>query len=185
MDEELVKLFKEYLLLNLKDYIPGVDFPINIFILSVAVGLCLATILITVHRRYTATLIKKLLRYEATSLEGAKSLAELKIKPGIILRAALSRKNGQLADMVKRVGATGYSYDEFVQLQKTKGFREEKINFAEAKFYIDPEKLPRARKINEAGAPSYFQTVLACIFILAIFVCVSLFMPEIMNFIAG
>lgn len=185
MNDELAKLFKEYILLNLKDYFAGVDFPINIFILSIALGLCIASVVITVHRRYTADLIKKLMRHEAFSQEKAVTLSDLRINPGFILKSALSRKTGQLADMIKRVGDTGYSYEEYVKLQKTKGFREEKINFEEAKFYIDPEKLPRARKINDAGAPSYFQTVLVCIFILAVFVCVSLFMPEILNFVAG
>lgn len=185
MDDELIKLFKDYIFLNLKDYIPGVDFPINIFILSIAVGLCIATVLITVHRRYTANLIQKLLRREAFSPESAVTLGDLRIKPGFILKSALRRRSGQLADMIKRVGATDYTYEEYAALQKNKGFREEKINFDEAKFYVVPEKLPRARKINEAGAPSYFQMTLACIFILSIFICVSLFMPEIMNFIAG
>ena len=185
MNEEWAKLFEDYILLNLKDYITGVDFPINIFILSIAVGLCLASVAITVHRRYTANLVKKLMRHEAFSPETALTLADLDIKPGFILKSALQRRGGQLADMIKRVGQRGYTYEEYVALQKKKKFREEKVNFNEAKFYIDPEKLPRARKINEAGAPSYFQAALACIFILSVFICVSLFMPEILNFIAG
>ncbi len=172
----------DYLLLNFKDYIdPGIDFPINIFLLSIAVGLCIASVLITFHRRYTAALIKQLMRHEALDEASAKTLKEIRIEPTFFIRAALNRKSGQLADLIKCVGATSYSYEEYVKLQKTKGFKEEKINFDEAKFYINAENLPRARRINEQGIPSYFQTILGCLLILIIFISVTLFMPEILE----
>ena len=87
----------DYLLLNLKDYIdPSIDFPINIFLLSIAVGLCVASVLITFHKRYTALLVKQLMSHEALSEETAKTLSEMRIEPNIFIRSALKRKSGQL-----------------------------------------------------------------------------------------
>lgn len=172
----------DYLLINFKDYIdPGIDFPINIFLLSIAVGLCIASVLITIHRRYTATLIKQLMRHNAIDEASAKSLKELRIEPTFFIRAALNRKSGQLANLIKCAGAKTYTYEEYSKLQKTKGFRDEKINFDEAKFYINAEQMPRARRINDMGLPSYFQTILGCLLILIIFISVTLFMPEILT----
>lgn len=180
----LKEAFEDYLFLNLKDYLdPGLDFPINIFLLSIAIGLCIATVLITIHKRYTTRLIKQLLRHNATTEESAKALSDLRIKPTFFLKGALSR-SGQLTDMVKRVGEYKYTYQEYVALQKKKGFRDKKIDFATAKFYISSEKLDRAKRINESPYPSYINAALTCLLILSIFVIVSLFMPEFLSWIA-
>ena len=176
---------KDYLLLNFKDYIdPGIDFPINIFLLSIAAGLCIASVLITFHRRYIAVLIKQLMRHEAFNEENAKTLSQLRIKPNIVFRSALKRKNGQLASLISRVGEKSYTYEEYAALQKKKGFKEEKIDFSNASFYINSDAMDRAKKISEDGMPSYFKTILGCIFILVIFICVTLFMPEILSWVS-
>ena len=181
----MLEILKDFISINLKDYIdPGIDFPINVFLLSIALGLCIATFLITFQKRYTVRLIKQLLRHDATNEENAKSLSQLRIKPGFFLKAALSR-SGQLTDMVKRVGETKFTYKQYKKMQKEKGFKEEKIDFETAKFYIAEDKLDRAKKINEISFPSYINATLCCILILAIFICITLYMPEILTWIAG
>lgn len=181
----MLDILKDFISINLKDYIdPGIDFPINVFLLSIALGLCIATFFITFHRRYTVRFIKKLLRHNALSEESAKSIPQLHIKPGFFLKGALSR-SGQLTDMVKRVGETKIPYKQYVKMQKKKGFKDEKIDFENAKFYIAEEKIDRAKRISETPFPSYINATLCCILILAIFICIALFMPEILNWIAN
>ena len=173
-----------YIFLNTKDYFGNAyDFPINIILLSLAIGVSAAICFITFHRRYTARLMMQLLRHNAIGEENAKTLAELRIKPIFFLKSSLS-KTCQLTSIVKRVGAVTYTYEEYVKLQKEKGFKEEKINFETAKFYIDPEKAVNAKAINDEGEPSYVKCALSCLLVLSVSVCIALFMPEILAFLA-
>lgn len=180
-----MEFVKSYLLLNLKDYFDGgIDFPINLFLLSIALGICVASFILTFHKRYCALILKQLVRHNAYDPENAKTLGELHIKPSFFIRSAFNRR-GQLTDMVKRVGAAEYTYEQYVKLQKKKDFKEEKIDFENARFFLSPERIDRIKRLNEEGIPSYLQTALGCILIFAIFVCISLFMPEILSFISG
>ena len=181
----LETFLNDFLLINVKDYFSDtLDFYINIFLLSVAVGLCIAAFCITVHKRYTALILKQLIRHKAYSEDGARTLAELHIKSSFFLRAALSRR-GQLTDMVRRTDASEYTYEELVKLQREKKYKEEKIDFNTARFFIAEEKIGRAEKITAYPPPTYITTALGCVFILALFVCIALFMPEILSFISG
>ena len=170
-----------YIFLNTKDYFGNaVDFPINIILLSLAVGLTAAIFVITFHRRYTARLMMQLLRHNAIGEENAKTLGEIHITPGFFLKSSLS-KTCQLTSIVKRVGAITYTYEEYEKLSREKGFKEEKIDFESAKFYILPEMATKAKTINDEGEPSYVKAALSGVLILSVFVCLALFMPEILS----
>ena len=168
----------DYLLLNLDYYIDGINFPINLFLLAIAVGMCIACVLITVKKRAMSAVITQLARHEAYTAEAAKTLAELKIKPGLVIKSSLSHRS-QLTHIVALVGV--YPFD----VPRVKGQREGKIDFETAKFYISEGGLDRAAKIKDEAAPSYVNTVLGCVLILMIFTTVVLFMPDILTLITG
>lgn len=171
-------LFKEYLFLNLGDYFEGIDFPITIFLLSISVGICIACVLVAIHRTALARLIKALLRHEANSPESAKTLAELRIKPNFFTRGALSRR-GILFHMVGMVG--GFPHER----EAEEGKKAEKIDFSTARFFIKPEGADRAVATAERGAPTVINTALGCILILMVFITLSLFVPGILRFFTG
>ena len=168
-----LELLEDYLLLNLGRYFPGADFPVTIFLLSLAVGICIACVFTTIHRRNMAYLIKSLTRYTAYDESSAKTLAELKIKVGFFLRGSLSRR-GQITSLVGCVG--GYPFE-----RADKG----RLDFATAKFYIKDKSSMRSIRISESTPPSYFNTALGCVLVLMIFITLSLFMPRILELLTG
>lgn len=169
------ELLKEYITLNLGDYFEGADFPITIFILSIAVGICIACVFITIHKRNMTFMIKALTRYKAYSEDSAKTISELKIKPGFFLKGSLSRRS-QLSSIVGMVG--GYPYEK-------EGADRARIDFTKAKFFIKQSESSRATKLSDTAAPSYLNTALGCVLILMIFLTLSLFLPRILEFITG
>ena len=170
-----LKLLEEYFFLNLNYYFKGVDFQINIFLLSLAFGMSAAAILVTVYKRNQMNIVRQLIRHGANSEESAKTLSELCITPGFIVRSSLS-KRGQLSSVIAMVG--GFPFEK-----KSEGRREEKIDFSTARFYIkNPD---RAAKINEENIPSYLGTAIISIIVILITVIVTLFMPYILSFITG
>ncbi len=170
-----LELLKEYIMLNLNDYFEGADFPITIFILSIAVGICIACVFITINKRNMFFLIQALTRYEAYSEEAAKTISELKLKAGFFLKRSLSSR-GQLSSIVGMVG--GYPYEN-------SGTIKSRIDFSAARFFIKPGENSRAMKISDTAPPSYINTALGCVLILMIFVTFSLFLPRILEFLTG
>ena len=174
--------YKEYILLNLKDYSNiNIDFPIAIFILCISLGVVLGIVLISYIRASMCLIIKRLTRYEAFDEGRAKTLDELKIN-SFGVRALLA-KSSPLTKIVTRVGEKKYTYEEYTALTKTKGFEEERVNFAEAKFYICPEAEPRAKAISDSNPPTLLSTVLISLFIISISVCLILLLPGILSLI--
>ena len=177
--------FKDIILLNANDYFDTVfDVYVNIIIFILAISLCAAAFVINHHKTYTVNMIRQLLRRSATSEENAKTLGELRLSECKSLKRALSR-DGQLTDIVKRVGERKLTYEEYVSLQKQKKLTKEKIDFENARFYISSEGLERAQKLEQKENPSIPRTILICVLILALAVCIALFMPEILSFIAN
>ena len=82
--------------------------------------------------------------------------------------------------------AAGKKFDtDAFESNITKICKEEKIDFNTARFFIAEERIGRAEKITAYPPPTYITTALGCVFILALFVCIALFMPEILSFISG
>ena len=88
-------------------------------------------------------------------------------------------RESQLTKLVKRVGEKDYTYEEYLALPKSE--RTKKINLSEAKFFLREDEMERTEKILNAHSPTVLNTVLLCVFILAIFVCLSLVMPSLLN----
>ena len=176
----MINFYKKYFLLNLKDY-PNinVDFPITLVLFIFFIGLMLVTIIINFRRSRIELMVRQLKRHNATDSESAKTLKELKLD-NIIFKLLLSSE-GQLTKLVKRVGEKNYSYEEYMALSRKE--RNEKIDFENAKFYLREEGMERTEKILESSSPTLINTILLCVFILAIFVCLSLAMPYLLNLI--
>ena len=167
------ELFKEYIMLNLGDYFEGADFPITLFVLSIAVGICIACVFYTIHRRNMMFMIKALTRYEAYNEDSAKTLKELRIKPSFFLKGSISRRS-QLTSIVGAVG--GHAFEKG---GKNRG----KLDIENTRFFIKPSENSRAMKLAETAEPSYINTALGCVLILMIFITLSLFLPRILEFI--
>ncbi len=176
-------IYKQYFLINLKDYPNiGLDFYITIFISCFALALIVTTIFVNYKRSKIELLMRQLTRHNAKSEESAKTLSELKLDTKVF-RYLLSKENGQLGVMVSRVGETKPTYEEYMKSIKTKGYKEEKIDFALARFYIKESGKERAEKVLEMGAPSVLNTLLFCILIVALYVCLTFLMPGILTYI--
>ena len=179
----LKNFFDKYLFLSVGDHIDGGgDFKINLFLLAITLGLCLAAFIVCYHKKYTYDVLRQLIRHNAINEDSAKTLTELRLHENKGLMRALCRR-GQLTNMIKRVGAKNYSYEEFVALQKKKLPTEEKIDFTVAKFYIFEEQYDRAKRVYEREHPSYIRTVFSCVFLVAVFFILAFTMPMLLDFV--
>ena len=177
----MFNFFKELLTLNVKDYVTdGPDIKINLFILAITLGLCIGTVVMGVYKRCTVLMLKQLIRHEATGEANAKTLAELRLSDKKLLKYFLSRK-GQLTLIVGRVGEKKYTYEELVALQKEKGYKEEKIDFSTAAFYIREDKSDKAKHVYENENASGLSILLYCILFIGIFFALALLMPSILG----
>ena len=176
------KFIDKYLLLSAGDYVDGWgDFNINLFLLAITAGFCIAAFIISYRKRHTAIMLRQLFRHNATSEEAAKTLTELRLNGNKGLMRALRSDSGDLKKMVKRVGEKVYTYEEFVALQKKKLPTEEDIDFSSARFYLNEETTSRAKRIYETETPSYIRTTLLCVFMVAVFFIICFSMPEILS----
>ncbi|MBR5140418.1 MAG: hypothetical protein IKV16_05110 [Clostridia bacterium] len=199
--------FSELFLLNAKDYLGTVtNVYINIILLFIAAALCIACFFINYHKTYTVLIIKQLLRRGAVSEDKAITLTDMRLGNTIGLKAALSR-DGQLTRIVKRVGFSKPTYEQYKEDEekrkahlKDKSISKEekkaakrlwkkesraKIDFATAKFFIPEESVKRAELIKEKENPTLLRTVLVCVLILSLYVCVMLLMPSILRLISN
>ncbi len=173
----LYTFYKKYFLLNLEDY-PNIggDFPISAFLLILAVGFIITTVIVNYRRAKMTAIITRLTRLEATSEESARTISELRLDTRVI-RSLLSKTDGQLAAVVARAGAKAPTYEEFM----SKGYKKEKIDFSEARFYISESGRDRAKRILDMGAPTVLNTVLFSILIFAVYICLVLLMPALLS----
>ncbi len=172
-----MKEFREYLFLNLDYYFDGVDFHINIFLLAIALSICIACVFVTFNKRNMLFIIKQLARHGAYSEDSAKTLDELRIKKSLKLKSSLSHI-GQLTHIVKMSG--GYPFE-----REASGKKNEKIDFDTARFYICDDGRDRATRIIEQKEPSYINTALGCILVVMVFITLTLFVQDILYFITG
>lgn len=176
----------DFFVLDVNEYanIDG-SFKINIFLFFLAVGICAAAVIITLYRSSLQRIVKQLTRLEAVDEERARTLGDLGLDRSIIIKMALSRDGGRLTRLIGRVGQKKYTYDEYKALTKQKGYRHDKIDFSSAEFYIREGKEEEAKNIVENYGASMYRTALYCVLVMALYVCLMFFMPEIIMFISG
>ena len=175
---------RDIFFLDAQDYLSTASrIPINIIVLIIALTLCASSFFINYHKAYTVKIIRALLRKEATGEQTAKTLAELRLDDSAAVRRALSR-GGQLTKIVKRAGYVEPTYEEYKASLKEKK-NDEKIDFDAARFFIPAENLERAKHIKEKENPTLLRTLLVCLLILALSVCVMMLMPSILTLISN
>ena len=176
-----MSFIKDFLLLNFNQFENiGFSFPIGMFLTSMALALCASAFIINYHKRYTCTILKQLLRHGALDEESSKTLGAIRLDNVLGLKSALSRK-GQLTYMVRRVGENKQTYDEYVAATKKKGYKDEKIDFENACFYIDPEHIDRAKRVVSATNTEWWRPALMTVFIVAVWVILALFVPGLLE----
>ena len=179
-----IDFYNEIFNINLQDYENiGINFPINKVLFIITVTLCVACILMDIQRKYTKDLVRQLVRHEATSLDTAKTLEELGLKDSIFIKWQLKSDTSFIRRLVKRVGQTEYTYEEYVELQKKKKLPKEEIDFATAKFYLNENEELRKKHILERYNPSILRTLMWCVLMLAVYICIALLVPEILSLI--
>ncbi len=177
-----MELFEDFITLDLSDYDKfGVAFPIGVFLTLLTLGIIVALFVIYFKNLYSTTLLSKLLRREAMSEESALTLAELKIDTTAIRNAIT--KGGRLGSMVKRVGEEKLTYEEFIALKKEKKYKEEKIDFESARFYLSAEKLPEIKTHIKYNTGTILQPIILSVVLIVIWVCLALFLDDLLYFI--
>ena len=162
-----MRVIKEFFFLNLSRFENiGIYFPIGVFLILLCAVACFSVFYLTYYKMYTRSLYKQLLRHNAINEESAKTLSEMRLDSSFAIRASLSRRNGQLTYIVKRAGEEDVSYEEYIDKEKKRENREEKIDFASARFYIPKERVDRAKRILESAEPSWvIAGILSALFI--------------------
>ena len=178
----LKELIKYYSSINLADYSSiGIDLPINLFLLAFLIGMLLTIIVVNLIRETNTNIIRKLMRYEAFDECTSKTLDEIKLNT--FLAKITLKSNGMMKKVIKRVGEKEYTFEEYNEAIKSKNFKEEKIDFATAKFYICESTTTEAQRIAETKNSSLFNTILLCVLLTIIVVSLIICMPEILYFI--
>ena len=178
-------MLKDIITLNVKDYLSGgPDLKINLFMLAITLGICIGTVIMGIYKCATAALLKQLIRHEAIGEKNAKTLLEMRLLERKLIKFYLSR-GGQLTLLVGRVGEKTYTYEEMVALQKKKEYKEEKIDFSTAAFFIREQKEDRARHVYENENASPIRIALYCVLFIALYFCLAMLMPAILNLIEG
>ena len=177
----MIKRYVEnFFLVNTNEYKNiGFDLYVNLILLAITLGMCVAIFCLWYKRAAMSLLIKQLLRHEAFDEASAKSLKELSLSDSGAVRRMLL-KDGQIRKMVRRVGEKRYTYEEYVALQKEKKRIDEAFDVDKGLFYVEKEEINRARSFYERFSGSVVRAVGFSVFLLIIFVCISLIVPEIL-----
>jgi hypothetical protein len=175
---------KDFFLLNLNDYSNiNIVFPIGIFFTAITAALCIFVFIYAYRRVVTVTLLKQLLRHEANDETRAKTLYSMHIKEGIVIKNLLSSRQGQLNSIVCRKGDVEMTYEQYLIASKRKGYKEEKIDFSTAEFYIPEDKLDTAKKIVEGESPSMLKASLMAVLLFVVLLCISITLPQLLEYI--
>lgn len=176
----MYEFYKKFFLLNLKDYPSiGIDLPITIILFSFTLIFMGVTIIVNYRRAKIELILRQLKRHNATNEESAVTLKSLKLNNAIYRR--MLSVDGQMTKLVARAGEIKYTYEEYIAMTKKRGGKTEKTDFDKASFYIRNPDDQRTIKILENGAPTILNTILVCILILAIFVCLAFSLPGLLD----
>ena len=177
-----MKFIKDFLFLDLSDYENiGIYLPIG----AIIIGFCVLMIAFAFYYHYyrssVSVICMRLLRADAISEEKGRGLKELRLDGSLVVKMAL-RGGGELASIVKRVGAHNPTYEEYVGEQKKRGYKAERVDLSAAAFYIDPSQRDRAARISSENhsllTPIIISLVLVCVLVLAV-----LFLPDLLALI--
>jgi len=190
------EFYNDFFSLNLKDFNNiGIDVEINKVLFVFTVVIIIGAVFISYFRNSMVTVIKRLKRFDALTEESAKTLDE--IRTNTFGARVLMRSSNRLKRIVKRVGEKDYSYEEYVELskkqkrkkkdKKTRAKIKEKKkayrDLTNARFYIRDLSENETKRVLMTRTTTVFNTVLFCVLIFAVFVCLLLLSPLILRFI--
>lgn len=178
--------FSELLSTNLKDYGTGeTEGNIALIVLLLSIGIVVAVVAISLMNSASVTIIRELVRHEAYTPEGAKTLRELGLEKNILARYALS-SGTKSCRIVKCVGEKTLSYEEFIALPKKEQRRYGGGRDAlGGSFYISEEDRTRAEDAILANGSSLLSAVLSSLFVLALTFVILLLLPSILTLLLG
>ena len=194
-----MNFYEKYFLINLKDYSNiGLDLEINKILFCILVGAVLAIAIIGYRKVGICRVLKSLLRHESRDEESAKTLDELKIN-SLCVRIALSATEGRLAKIISRVGATSYTYEQYIaSIKKNKSkpsdgetggavkdaqIIDDKIDFSTARFFISADKTEEAKSVYDRSDSPTLHTVLTCVLLVSLYICLLFAMPGILELV--
>ena len=179
----MFKVLKDCFSINLNDYDNFyVDLEINKVILGAFIALIIGVILFNLYRGTIKIVVSQLVRHNAKCEEEAKTLSEIGLDKSKMVRWMLSGEN-LLTKIVGRKGEKKYEYEEYKALSKEERRDAEKFDMDTAEFYIREDKSTLASGVVERYGTSVQRTVVACVFIAIIGMCVIACMPEILEVI--
>ena len=116
------RYIKNYFLVDLADYFDiGTSFYINVCVLAIFIAYVGVVLFTSYYRKAMYFSVKQLLRHGADSEESAKTLAEIGLGENRAVKRLLSRE-GQLTNVVCRVGEVRYTYEEYLEAQNLSCF---------------------------------------------------------------
>jgi hypothetical protein len=178
--------FKELLSTDLKDYGTGeTEGNVALIILFLSIGIVAAVVVIGILNSASAAIIRELIRHEAYTPEGAKTLSELGLEKNLLARYALS-SGAKACRIIKGVDKKTLSYEEFIALPKKEQRRYGTgRNAKSGKFYIAEDDRTRAEVAIASGSSSLLSTVLSALFVLALTFVILLLLPSILTLLLG
>ena len=179
----MLKIFKDCFSVNLNEYDNiRVNLEINKVILVAFFVLIIGIILFNSYRRNIRLAVSQLIRHGAKTQENAKTVGELGLGNVAPIKRMLLGEN-LLTRIVARVGDRRYEYDEYKALTKEEKEKISTGDFATARFYIREDKLYLAEEVTARYESSLVNTVIACVFVAIVCVCLIACMPGILNVI--
>lgn len=182
----MYEILRYYMSINLKSYPSlGFDLKIGWILLALTIGIIVAAVIITLQRNGMISLIKKLYRCEAKDENSAKALSELGLN-NIVIRGLL-KGSGRIRRIVKAVGEKEYTYEEYIALsnEKKKKKRVDGVKKSKEKitlrYYLCDFESSDTKNLVEARRSPLLNTILFCILMISIYVCVMLLMPDILD----
>jgi hypothetical protein len=180
MFDLLEKLFN----LNLSEYENiGLNFPIGLFLILLLVSASVAVFFLHFHKKLEMDALTALVRHGAESEECAKTLDDMSIDTPAI-RKKLSR-GSRLSYMIISQDREKLSYEEFLKLSRKEQLAYSDIDFENAKFYLNPESLDKAKRIVEKDNVSIISPIIIATLSIALIFVFGAFLPDILELIDG
>ena len=197
----LKDFYTKYFELNLNDY-PNIaiNLEINKIIAVLFIGLCIASVFLSIKQAKISLLLRKLMRAEAYSTDTAKKLPELNLAGNKGIYSIITSSSGVISKLIAVVGQKKLTYEEYVALEKKKRDErklppKERTNIADSSpefpgiddisIYIPEEQRDYAMRFYEMNTGSPIKTVLGCLLILLIAAALILLMPSLLSALNG
>ena len=179
----MFKIFKEWFSVNLNDYDNiGVNLEINKVIFGAVIALIIGVIVLDLYRANIKLMVTQLTRHNAKNEDYAKTLSSIGLNNNKIIRWLLTKENF-LTKIVGRKGEKKFEYEEYKTLSNKERIEAEKFDIETAEFYIREDKSDLAAGVMEKYGASVQSTVMTCVLIAIVSICIIACMPEMLEMI--